>query len=104
MSTEDGLIGDAKEGNTLPKQEYRELDSLAVDLDLKQIVSKPTRVANILDLIFTDISERFTTPRVEILDPISDHNLVPCEMREGRQPGQSDDNHIQVNSLLPEIK
>ena len=53
ISTDDGLIGDAKEGNTPLKEAYRQLNNLSVDFDLEQIVSKPTRKTAILDLIFT---------------------------------------------------
>ena len=44
--------------------------------DLKQVIKKPTRNANILDLIFTNRNSYFEHP--EILAPISssDHNLI----------------------------
>ena len=78
ISTDDGVIGDFKEGNTSQKKAYRQLNELAVDFDLEQIVSKPTRKSAVLDLIYSNKAEKISQPNNEILDPISDHNLVSC--------------------------
>ena len=75
IRTEDGVIGDAQKGRSVQKDAYRQLADLAVDFDLEQIVDRVTRGVAILDLIFTDRADLFTKPKVEILQPITDHYL-----------------------------
>lgn len=64
------LMGDL---NTLPDH------SIKSSYNLKQIVTKPTRGANILDKVLTNMRDKYLTPA--ILDPLgaSDHNVVICK-------------------------
>ena len=80
IRTDDGMIGDANPGNDQRKQAYAILSDLAIEFGLEQIVGTPTREDNILDLIYTDSPEIVTEPKVEILSPITDHNLVTCDI------------------------
>ena len=80
VRTENGVIGNAEEGNDRQKIAYGILSELAVEFEMEQMVDKPTRERNVLDLIYTDIPEVFTVPTVEVMRPISDHNLIRCDM------------------------
>jgi hypothetical protein len=51
-------------------------DQFAKCLNLVQVVDKPTRKANVLDMIFTNCRSKYNSPR--ILPPVgaSDHNCI----------------------------
>lgn len=57
----------------------KKLIDLANDFSLEQIVNFPTRGANLLDLILTDIPER--VQKVEPLGAFGDHLAVTCSLR-----------------------
>ncbi|MCH2405687.1 MAG: hypothetical protein MK200_05790, partial [Nitrosopumilus sp.] len=65
-----------KSGYTEQKQAFKVLMDIATDYGLSQLVNKPTRGNNILDLVFTDIPEIFSECITTSQQPISDHHLV----------------------------
>ena len=57
---------------------HKELINLLNDNGLTQLVTKPTRIENALDLMITNNPTRVN--RTEILPGISDHEVVICEL------------------------
>ena len=47
---------------------------------LEQIVDKPTRQRNILDLIYTNTPQDLSSCTVTNIEPVSDHNLVRTQL------------------------
>ena len=56
----------------------KEFINLLNDSGLTQLVTKPTRLENTLDLMITNNPTRVN--RTEILPGISDHEIVLCEL------------------------
>ena len=48
---------------------------------MEQLVDKPTRNEAILDLLYTDAPELFAECSVDILKPVTDHDLVSFPLR-----------------------
>ena len=88
-----GLTADYSEGNTEEKRAFGHLLDLVDDLNLEQVVDKPTRGRNILDLIFTDKPSTLSDITSTVLKPLSDHNLVHGTI--------STDNITKVNGTKP---
>ena len=57
---------------------HKEFINLLNDNGLTQLVTKPTRLQNTLDLMITNNPTRVN--RTEILPGISDHEIVLCEL------------------------
>ena len=55
-----------------------QLINIALDYDLHQVVTSPTRENNILDLVFTNVP--FLVQNASILPGLSDHDIVSVEI------------------------
>ena len=67
--------------------------SFAIELDIKQIIDKPTRITEhsrtLVDLIFTNIDHRIVQSGV-LQTSLSDHSLIFCVMKAGVPPRKSE--------------
>ena len=66
----------SKDANTALHRGYESLTFLAEKYDLKQIVNKPTRRGEILDVIYTNMHDQVSECQVVSMAGISDHDLV----------------------------
>ena len=80
VPSDEGLFADYVEGESDEKQGFQLLLNLANDHSLDQIVDKPTRESNILDLVFTDNPTIFQSCTITEIRPISDHNLIKFDL------------------------
>ena len=80
VSSDEGLFADYVEGESDEKQGFKLLLDLANEHSLDQIVDKPTRESNILDLVFTDNPTIFQSCTITEIRPISDHNLIKFDL------------------------
>jgi len=78
---DEGIFPDIKPGNTDEKLALQLLLDFTNDFELEQIVDEPTRESNILDLIFTNNLEIFSDQNIQILRPITDHNIVSFKIQ-----------------------
>ena len=79
--TTEGILPVRKEGKTSEKRALNTLLDISEDFGLHQVVDKPTREQNILDLVFTSQIEQVQSCEVQIVRPLSDHNLVKCRLK-----------------------
>ena len=86
IRTEEGLCPDASEGHTDLHRGFQLLSDLAIEFGLEQVVDKPTREREILDLVYTDTPEIVLGQSVEYLMPSSDHNLITLDLELGHDP------------------
>jgi len=77
--TDEGIFPLVQEGITPEKKGFQIFHELCNEFDLDQLVDKPTRLENILDLVLTNSPKNFSECRVSSLD-FSDHNLVQFEL------------------------
>ena len=78
--TPDGVFADFKEGNTNEKAAFQILQDTVTDLNMEQLVDKPTRKKNTLDLVFSNQPSLFSECNCEPIDTISDHKLISFGM------------------------
>ena len=77
LKSDQGLFPDVKSGDIdSQKEACRLLVDLMDKFSLTQIVDKPTREKNILDLFLTDNPFAYSPCKIVSMKPISDHNLV----------------------------
>ena len=76
VKSADGLFPDIRTGSTEEKLGFQLLYDIMNEYRLEQLVDKPTRENNILDLILTGAPERFSGCTTTIMKPHSDHNLI----------------------------
>ena len=76
IKTPEGIFADFKEGDTDEKAAFQILQDLVNDLNMEQLVDKPTRQRNILDLVFTNQPSLFSECNCEPIDALSDHKLI----------------------------
>ena len=85
-----GLVADFKEGQDIQKQAFEQLLNLTEEHQREQLVNRPTRGKNILDLIFSNKPHLFEDCSTTIIRPNSDHDLVnitmtnPTSVRSGK--------------------
>ena len=77
--SDEGLFANYVEGESDEKQGFHLLMDLTNEYSLDQIVDKPTRENNILDLVFTDNPTIFQSCTVTGIRPISDHNPIKID-------------------------
>ena len=84
--SEESVIYRVKKGaNSDEKNQAEMLLNLADKYFLNQIISKPTRLNNTLDLVFINNNEFILQHHVEKLSTcISDHDLIKCEFSESQ--------------------
>ena len=75
-TSDNGLVPNYKAGEADEKRAFQLLLDLVEDLELEQVVDKPTRNKNILDLIFTRKPCLMSECETSILKPVSDQNLI----------------------------
>ena len=87
--TEDGIVPYPKAFRTDGrKEQFQELLNFTDEFYLHQMISKPTRGTNILDLIFTNSTHMLHSPLI-IPVPKSDHHLVQLQTDYGASVNKS---------------
>ena len=77
--SDDSVFADPRNGISEEKIAFQLLHELAIELNMDQIVTKPTRGRNTLDLIFTDAPGFYCACTVKP-HPDSDHKLISCKL------------------------
>ena len=75
-----GIVPNPSHGDTPLKRSYELLERITEKEGLEQIVDKPTRQRNILDLIYTNTPQDLSSCTVTNIEPVSDHNLVRTQL------------------------
>ena len=91
-ATEDGVIPFATpmrsdERKDARKEQFQDLMTFTNEFFLQQVISKPTRGANILDLVFSNSPHRLHSPLIAAI-PTSDHNLIQLKTTYGTKVKQ----------------
>ena len=95
VKSDNGLIASYIEGGSDKKMAFETLITITEESALEQIIDKPTRKNNILDLLFTNNAAAFSACEVIDIYPISDHNLVKLELTiNGTQPNAQDERDL----------
>ena len=77
--TNEGVFPNPSSSNTPLKRCYDLLERITEQEGMEQIVEKPTRENNILDLIYSNNPQSMSPCTVTNIQPLSDHNLVRTE-------------------------
>ena len=75
------VFAEYTEGSSGEKVILQDLLTTADDYGLYQIVTKPTRKNNILDLVFTNEPSLFSSLSITVIEPVSDHNIVHFDIK-----------------------
>ena len=70
-----GVVPNPAGGNSPKSRCFSNISLITEEsLEMEQLVSKPTRGDNILDLVYTNVPEAFGPCKVSNLQPLSDHD------------------------------
>ena len=100
-----GTVPNYQDGLTEEKRAFQLLLDLTEEFDLEQIVDKPTRGRNILDLIFTNKPCVTTECQVSVLKPLSDHKLVHTTIHaENQVTSNSNKNQQKIEEVFQRVR
>ena len=76
VKTDHGVVPHPVEGDSPRHQCFQVLTDITDTHGLDQVVHEPTRMRNVLDLIYTNVPQSMGECNVSNVRPLSDHNLV----------------------------